>query len=159
MAAANAAAVAVPERRPWGRALGCLALLAPFFFISYGAANWLAAQRSDVGAIFFDWERAIPFLPWTILPYWSIDALYGLSFFVCASRAELDLHAKRLLTAQLGAVTCFILFPLRFAFARPAPGGLAGDLFDALMSFDRPFNQAPSLHIALCVWKSTASTR
>jgi protein-tyrosine phosphatase/membrane-associated phospholipid phosphatase len=151
VAAASAAAVAAPERRPWGRALGWLALLGPFFFISYGAANWLAAQRSDVGAIFFAWERAIPFLPWTILPYWSIDALYGLSFFVCTSRAEVDLHGKRLLTAQLGAVICFILFPLRFAFARPAPGGLAGDLFDALMSFDRPFNQAPSLHIALLV--------
>jgi protein-tyrosine phosphatase/membrane-associated phospholipid phosphatase len=149
--AAASAAAAPPERRPWGRALGWLALLGPFFFISYGAANWLAAQRSDVGAIFFDWERAIPFLPWTILPYWSIDALYGLSVFVCANRAELDLHAKRLLTAQLGAVSCFVLFPLRFAFARPAPGGLAGDLFDALMSFDRPFNQAPSLHIALLV--------
>ena len=128
-----------------------LCLLAPFFFASYGAANWLAAQRADVGSVVFDWEHAIPFLPWTIVPYWSIDLFYGLSLFVCANRAELDTHARRLLTAQIVAVVCFILFPLRFTFARPEATGSRGFLFAALTSFDKPFNQAPSLHIALLV--------
>ena len=57
----------------------------------------------------------------------------------------------RLLTAQIVAVACFILFPLRFTFVRPEATGLAGLLFAALASFDKPFNQAPSLHIALLV--------
>ena len=83
------------------------------------------------------------------MPYWSIDAFYALSLFVCASKAELDTHALRLLTAQIGAVACFILFPLRFTFVRPETTGLDGLLFAALTSFDKPFNQAPSLHIAL----------
>ncbi len=99
----------------------------------------------------FDWEHLIPFIAWTIIPYWSINAFYGLSFFVCTSKAELDTHGLRLLTAQIIAVTCFILFPLRFTFAQPDASGVPGFLFDALTSFDKPFNQAPSLHIALLV--------
>lgn len=138
-------------RRPWGRAAGWLLLLAPLFFASYGLATWLAGRRAEVGFVTFGWERHIPLLPWTIIPYWSIDVLYGISLFVCTSRAELDAHARRLLTAQVVAVTCFILFPLRFSFPRPELDGVPGALFTLLASFDKPFNQAPSLHIALLV--------
>jgi protein-tyrosine phosphatase len=138
--------------RDWKRAALWLAFLAPFFYVTYGAANWLAASRHDVGSYVFGWERQVPFLAWTIVPYWSINAFYGLSLFVCATRAELDTHGKRLLTAQVVAVACFVLFPLRFSFAHPAvSGGVSGFLFEALGSFDKPFNQAPSLHIALLV--------
>jgi hypothetical protein len=147
----EAAAIVLPnpEKPLWRRAAAWLWLIGPFFFVSYGAANWLAAQRSEVGAIVFAWERWIPFVPWTIVPYWSIDAFYAVSLFVCTSKIELDTHARRLLTAQVGAVLCFMLFPLRFTFERPETSGLQGFLFAALRNFDKPFNQAPSLHIAL----------
>jgi len=144
-------ATATIEPRPWKRALLWLAFLGPFFFASYGFATWVTAQRANVGAIVFDWERMIPFVPWTIIPYWSIDLMYGISLFLCASRHELDTHGRRLLTAQLIAVACFLAFPLRFTFDRPDTGGAFGWLFDVLGAFDKPFNQAPSLHIALLV--------
>ncbi len=128
-----------------------LAFLAPFFYLSYGFANHLAAQRSDVGAMVFDWERSVPFLAWTIVPYWSINLFYGLSLFLCRTRGELHAHGRRLLTAQLIAVSCFLLFPLGFTFVRPDSDGIPGLFFAALTSFDKPFNQAPSLHIALLV--------
>ena len=137
--------------RPWRRAVAWLAFLGPFFFVSYGFANWIASRHVGVPAIVFEWEHAIPFWPWTIVPYWIIDLLYGLSLFVCASKGELDTHAKRLLTAQLVAVFCFIAFPFSFTFERPAVEGVFGFLFDVLLGFDRPFNQIPSLHIALAV--------
>src|ERR1700676_876783 len=136
---------------PWRRALAWLAFLGPFFFVSYGLANWSAAQRAEVPSLTFAWESGIPFRAWTILPYWSIDFLYGMSLFACTTRRELDTHAKRLLTAQLVAVACFVLVPLRFSFDRPAAEGLWGLMFAALAEFDRPFNQLPSLHIALAV--------
>ena len=137
--------------RPWRRAFAWLLFLAPFFFITYGLANWTAAQRVGVPSLAFAWERAIPFWAWTIVPYWSIDALYGLSLFVCTSRRELDTHAKRLLTAQLFAVACFVALPHRYSFDRPSADGVFGAMFDALAGFDLPYNQIPSLHIALAV--------
>lgn len=139
------------EAWPWRRGAAWLLLLGPFFFASYGFATWVTDQRADVGVLAFAWERHIPFVPWTILPYWSIDLLYGLSLFLLASRAAVDTHGRRLLTAQIVAVSCFLLFPLRFSFPRPATEGWAGALFDLLGEFDKPFNQAPSLHIALLV--------
>ena len=143
--------VVAATAHPWRRAFAWLLVLAPLFFASYGFANWMAARHDHVPSIVFEWERAIPFWPWTIVPYWIIDLLYGLSLFLCATRRELDTHAKRLLTAQAIAVACFLAFPYRFTFEHPAPDGVFGLLFDALLGFDRPFNQIPSLHIALAV--------
>ena len=137
------------EPRPWRRALLWLLFLGPFFFASYGFATWFTSQRTDVGVIVFDWERQIPFLPWTIVPYWLIDLLYGISLLLCATRVQLDNHARRLLVAQIVAVICFLLFPLRFSFQRGAVEGPFGALFASLELFDKPFNQAPSLHIVL----------
>jgi membrane-associated phospholipid phosphatase len=137
------------ESRPWGSALLRLTLLGPFFFLSYGFANWVTSQRTYVPAFVFGWERNIPFLSWTIVPYWSTDLMYAASFFVCASLAELNRHTARLLAAQLISVTAFLLFPLRFTFARPESAGIFAWMFALLGSFDKPFNQAPSLHLSI----------
>ncbi|SDV46144.1 phosphatase PAP2/dual specificity phosphatase family protein [Chitinasiproducens palmae] len=139
------------EHGLFGRALLWLVFLGPFFFASYGFATWYSSRLPSVHSIVYSWESAIPLWPWTIVPYWSIDLLYGLSLLLCASRRELDAHARRLLTAQVICVAGFLLFPLRYAHARPASDGLFGWLFDVLGGFDKPFNQAPSLHIALLV--------
>lgn len=147
-------AIAVPaaaESPPWKRSLAWLLFLGPFFFLSYGFANHLAAQRAVSASLLFDWERHIPFVPWTILPYWSIDLFYGLSFLLCRDLRQVDIHALRLLTAQLVSVACFVLFPLHFSFERPVTDGWYGAMFDALGGFDKPYNQAPSLHIGLLV--------
>lgn len=133
----------------WRPGLCWLVVLAPLFFISYGAANHHAAGLPAVPSIVFDWERWVPLWPWTILPYWSIDLFYGLSLLICRDRLELAHHARRLLTAQLIAVACFFLFPLRYSVSRPPLQGWSGRLFDALAGFDLPYNQAPSLHIVL----------
>lgn len=145
------ARIAAPDPLPWRRGLAWLLFLGPLFFLSYGFANHLAAQRGVTDSLVFGWERQIPFVPWTILPYWSIDLFYGLSFLACLNRQQVDRHAFRLLTAQLISVVCFLLFPLRFAFDRPPTDGLFGQMFDLLMGFDQPYNQAPSLHISLLV--------
>ena len=142
---------AARETGLWKRGVLWLLLLGPLFFASYGFANWLTAQREDVGSLVFTWESAMPLWPWSIVPYWSIDLLYGLSFLLPATRREMDRHALRLLTAQVICVACFLLWPLRFTFERPELDGFFGWMFDVLMGFDKPFNQAPSLHIALLV--------
>ena len=106
-----------------------LLLLAPLFFSTYGFATWVTSQRSDVGTLVFDWEAHMPFWAWTIVPYWSIDLLYGFSLLLPNSRHELKQHALRLLSAQVIAVSCFLVWPLRFTFERPELDGVFGWLF------------------------------
>lgn len=135
----------------WKWGLLCLVLLAPFFFLSYGFANQYASTLSHVPSLVFTWEQHIPLWAWTIVPYWSIDLFYGLSLLLCWNKFELRQHALRLLTAQLISVICFLIYPLKFSFERPELTGFFGLWFDVLMGFDKPFNQAPSLHIVLLV--------
>lgn len=126
-----------------------LAGLSLFFFASYNFTNWLTSQRQDVPSLFFSWEHSIPLWPWTIVPYWSIDLMYGLAILLTPSRQYLKTLGLRLLTAQVICIICFLVFPLKFYFDRPVLDGFFGLLFDILMGFDKPFNQAPSLHITL----------
>ncbi len=125
-----------------------MAFLGPFFFLIYGLCNWITAQRSGVGSFYWEWERAIPFVPLMIFPYMSLDLFYAGSAFLCRHRAELHSLARRMVFAILAAGICFLLFPLRFAFTRPETTGIPG-LFFKWLQLDAPFNQAPSLHIAL----------
>ncbi len=144
--------LSLSERWPlWLRGVIWLCFLGPFFAFSYGFANDFAATKTNVGEIVFAWERHIPFLAWTIVPYWLIDLFYGLAFLTPKNKREVDFLAFRLLTAQCIAVFCFILFPLTISTEKPSTEGLAGVLFGLLGSFDKPFNQAPSLHIALLI--------
>lgn len=136
-------------RRPWHLALLWGAMLGGLFFGSYNAVNQFTASRHDVGVYVFGWEAHIPFLAWTIVPYWSIDFLYGLSLFLCRNREELTVLSKRLLCAQAICISGFLLWPLHFTFSRPVSSGIFGALFDTLADFDLPYNQAPSLHICL----------
>jgi hypothetical protein len=140
--------------RPWKWSLSWLALLGPSFFLSYGFANHVTSRRAHVPAFAFGWERWVPFLPWMIVPYWSSDLLYPISLFVCSTRRELNVHVKRLAAVQIISVLCFLVFPLRCLYVRPQTNGLFGQLFGVLNGFDKPFNQAPSLHVglALILW-------
>jgi len=127
-------------------------ILGSFFFLVYGLCNWITSLRSGVGSFYWDWERGIPFVPALILPYMSLDLFFAGAIFL-SRRRELNIHAKRVVTAISIAAVCFLLFPLRFSLIRPDTTGFPGFLFDWL-KLDRPYNQMPSLHIALCaiVW-------
>ena len=126
-----------------------LAAVGAVFYATYGFANWLTAQRSDIPEIVFSWEHGIPFWAWSIVPYWSLNVFYALGFFLCSDTRQQHRYIAQLMTAQAVVVTCFLLFPLQFSWEKPFTQGLAGGLFASLAAFDQPYNQAPSLHIML----------
>ena len=128
-----------------------LALVGALFYTSYGLSNHYAASLAYVPEIAFAWERNIPFWAWTIVPYWSLNLMYAAAFFLCRNAREQNCYVARLVSAQIVATTCFIVFPLHFSWPKPPTDGLSGWLFDSLVAFDLPYNQAPSLHIALSI--------
>ena len=128
-----------------------LALVGALFYTSYGLSNRYAASLAYVPEIAFAWERNIPFWAWTIVPYWSLNLMYAAAFFLCRDVREQNRYVARLVSAQIVATTCFMLFPLHFGWPKPPTDGLWGWLFDSLVAFDLPYNQAPSLHIALSI--------
>ncbi len=127
----------------WAFGLGAL------FFLVYGGTNWITSWRTDVGTLYFPWERSIPFIPILIFPYMSIDLLFLCAFFLCISHEELRALTRRVTFAILLSGAGFLLLPLRFAFERPAVPEELGAIFGLLSALDRPYNLVPSLHISL----------
>src|ERR1043165_4939762 len=81
------------------KALVVSAGLSVLFLVVYGGCNWVTAHRADVGTLYFEWERNIPFVPFFILPYMSIDLFFMVAPFLCRTDRELSILAKRIATA------------------------------------------------------------
>ena len=131
------------------KALVVSAGLSVLFLVVYGGCNWITARSGNVGTFYFEWERRIPFVPFFILPYLSIDLFFIVAPFLCRTDRELSILVKRIAAAIILAGICFLLFPLRFAFPRPHTDGWLGALFDWFRGLDAPYNLLPSLHAAL----------
>jgi membrane-associated phospholipid phosphatase len=131
------------------KALLASAGLSILFLVVYGGCNWITARRPGVGTFYFEWERRMPFVPFFILPYMSIDLFFVAAPFLCRTEKELSIFVKRVAAAILAAGICFLLFPLRFAFPRPHADGWLGAIFDWFRGLDAPYNLLPSLHAAL----------
>jgi membrane-associated phospholipid phosphatase len=125
--------------------------LSLLFLTIYGGCIWITARRGDIGTFYFQWERAIPFVPFMILPYLSIDLFFVAAPFFLQTDGELKLFSKRVAVAIIVAGICFLLFPLRFSFPRPHAEGWLGAIFDWFRAMDAPYNLFPSLHAALCL--------
>ena len=123
--------------------------LSILFLVVYSGCNWITTHRNHVGSLYFQWEHAIPFVPFLILPYMSIDLFFVAAPFLCRTEGELRIFSRRVAGAILIAGLCFLLFPLRFAFPRPHADGWLGAIFDWFRGMDAPFNLLPSLHAAL----------
>ena len=144
---ARANALATDVRQSRSRSRPACPLL---FLVVYGGCNWITAQRSDVGTLYFEWERHIPFVPLMIVPYLSIDLFFVAAPFLCRSRRELSTFAKRESLRPLSRrefASCFFRSGSRFE--RPHASGWLGAIFDWFRGMDAPYNLFPSLHIAL----------
>lgn len=126
-----------------------------WFLLVYNGCNHLAAQRPQVGSLYFEWERHYPFVPELIVPYWSMDLFFMLAPFLCATRFLLWQHTRRVFTGIAMAGVFFVLFPLQLAWPRPDVPGWMGKLFTSLEVWNNYYNCCPSLHIVLrtVVWE------
>jgi membrane-associated phospholipid phosphatase len=133
----------------WRSAAIVSVALSVLFMVVYNAANWITSQRSDVGTLYFAWERHVPFVPAMIVPYMSIDLFFVIAPFLCRDRRELRVFSRRVMLAIALAGASFLLFPLTLAVERPHVDGALGAVFNWFRGVDLPYNLCPSLHIAL----------
>jgi membrane-associated phospholipid phosphatase len=126
--------------------------LSLLFLLVYGGCLWITARRHDVRVFYFAWEHAIPFVPFMILPYMSIDLFFVAAPFLFSNLRELKVFVTRVASAIILAGICFLVVPLRFAFPRPHAAGWLGALFDWFRGMDAPYNLFPSLHSALLLF-------
>jgi membrane-associated phospholipid phosphatase len=133
--------------------------LSLLFLMVYGGCLWITSRRHDVRVFYFAWERAIPFVPFMVLPYLSIDLFFVAAPFLFSTERELKVFVARVATAIVVAGFFFLAIPLRFAFPRPRAVGMLGALFDWFRGLDAPYNLFPSLHAALLLFLVDAYAR
>lgn len=140
-----------------------LVFISLFFYTTYLFSNWIASLRAPLPEMVFAWERHIPFVSGSIVPYWSLTPLYGIAIFLCRTQLEQKHLLRQLLAAQTMATVCFLVYPLQMSWQKPPVDGILGTLFATVAAFDMPYNQAPSLHIMLALivgafyWRRFAS--
>lgn len=128
-----------------------LVLVSMVFVALYAACNQLSHARGGIAGGVFVWERGIPFVPWTVVPYLSIFAFFVASFVIHRGSRALDRYCTALLLNLGIALACYACVPLQFTFERPLPDGVFRPLFQLLHAVDLPYNRAPSLHISVLV--------
>lgn len=126
-----------------------LTLCAIVFMMVYNFAAWYVSTLTEIPSFVFGFEKYIPFIPWSIIPYMTSGIFFCVVFFYCQNKEQLKVLTKRMLFATIVAGICFLLFPLKFSLSKPeVSSSFLGYSFQFLKVFDSPFNQAPSLHIA-----------
>lgn len=112
----------------------------------YTALNWALVPRFEFVLAL---DAAVPFLPWTILVYWSYYFLFVAAAWRLTPQPFLRVVGDLVLASVL-SWACFLTLPAHVP--RPDPSLLAEPwrtFYSHLHAIDPPGNSVPSLHVAL----------
>ena len=136
-----------PDRARWLAYLKFMLVFYALFFPVYFGTQYLVSPARPAMALFLDWERRIPLIPWMIWPYLSLFTLFAVPLL------QMTADEMRRLTLQstiplLTAGVCFVALPCRIGFPPIEIDGWHRGVFEALRAIDTPQNLVPSLHVA-----------
>lgn len=117
------------------------------FFLVYGGCNSFASQQIERYALYFEWERELPFVPQLIYIYLSLSLFVILPLRYLQPQ-QLRPWALSYMWMTFAAGALFILFPTELAVPRPVDLAKSHQLFALLYSLDLPHNLFPSLHVS-----------
>lgn len=126
------------------------------FTLIYTSNNWYAENQMITRSVITGFDLALPFIEWMIIPYLSSVIYFLLAFFYIDEPKKYQQLNQNMLFAALISGWCFYLYPLYFGsieLVSSYPWKLG---FDGVYFFDKPYNQAPSLHIVygILLWFS-----
>jgi len=140
-------------------------LLLVVLWLAFGVP-YLMVQRFPIRTpIRFAWtplDTWIGFHPAWVFVYQSAYLLIPIAPFLAVRRADLWIYTRGFLLMTALAIGIFLLFPVE----GPRPAQVPTDgVFGMLMTYDRPLNAFPSLHVGLVVhslafgWALTRASR
>lgn len=128
-----------------------LALAVPvtlWFLVVYGGCDFVTAHRPR-HRVHFDFERAIPFVPASVVAYDSVYPLMWLAPFVLRSRPELIVYAVAYVAIVAVAGIGFLAYPAELGFTPDPDAGIWAPLVLATKAASLHYNLVPSLHVAI----------
>lgn len=151
------------DRLPAGR-FGVLVVAVAYYLLF--SLVWTAAHElSDLRAVrlplTFAWEADIPFQPWILPLYFSLDAAVIALPLIFRSGREALPPMSLLLVQVVIAAPFFVLLPIENAYTNDMPTGVWGAyLFEPLgMKNVSQWNQTPSLHVTYSLTVATVISR
>lgn len=123
-------------------------LFQTFLFTSvYGLTNYLSERHLYSCRFYLPLELKIPFIPFMILFYLSLNLLMMMPVFFLDKLGLQNLN-RTMTAATLVAGLFFLVLPAPCGFQRVEVVGFFAPFFKTLYSLDKTGNTFPSLHIA-----------
>lgn len=125
-------------------------LLSLEFAVIYCGADWITAHHSMRLQLYGSFELAIPLVPFMVVPYMTMYAIFFCAPFVLKSRAALDRLAMAAAKVIAIAGVAFVALPARLGFP---PADTGHSVWSPWLLLARTvaleYNLVPSLHVAL----------
>ncbi|MCH2135611.1 MAG: phosphatase PAP2 family protein [Phycisphaerales bacterium] len=133
-----------------GRRLAAAAIYGAGFAIVWGIAHQLSDLAPQRLPLYLNWETDIPFQPWALPVYFSLDVLVAIIPFLCVTWQRSATLMGTLLIQLLIAAPFFVLVPIEPGYTNEMATGVWGTwLFEPLgMDNLSRWNHTPSLHVA-----------
>ncbi len=123
-----------------------LAFVLLLYIGGYLVVNYLSVGR-EASTLELPLDRAIPFLPWFIIPYLLVYVVAFLPYFFIKDHIKFRSVALTYTITTLIAYTIFLLFPV----IMNRPSGISthgiGAVVGLIYVIDFPYNSFPSLHV------------
>jgi membrane-associated phospholipid phosphatase len=116
--------------------------------VLWSGANYFSGLQADRYPLYLSFERGIPFVPWMMIIYFSMDIAVVVFLFIFRNWREAVPPVGMLLIQLVIAVPFFIFLPMEVGFVGPHPQGVWGDIFApyGYPDYSR-WNHVPSLHV------------
>lgn len=140
-------------------------MVAVAYYVLFSLVWTVAHELSDLRAVrlplTFDWESRIPFQPWILPLYFSLDVAVISIPLVFRNAREAFPPMATFLAQVVVAAPFFVLLPIENAYTNDMPTGVWGAyLFEPLgMKNVSQWNQTPSLHVTYSLTVATVLAR